>query len=129
LESLLYFTQKLPGNSQIGLAYYKWGCLTPPQISLPPPHPPPTLSPILFSPSLPFLLHVPGWPLLFSSPTPLCLYSLLYSPSHALNKLYSTLYLSYDWYLRGKGYLSMGPLQHPSHLTIPHSIKYTLGFL
>jgi hypothetical protein len=95
-------------------------------------------SPLLSSPLLssPFLLSSP----LLSSPllsSPLfsvclsiflCLYSLLNSPSYILNKLYSTLYPSYDWYLRGKGCLSMELPRHPSHLTILHSTKHILGF-
>jgi hypothetical protein len=50
-------------------------------------------------------------------------------PSHALNKLYSTLDPLYGCYLGGKGCLSMGPPSHPSHLTIPGSIKHMLLFL
>lgn len=54
-------------------------------------------------------------------PLSLCLF-LLNSPSHALNKLYT---IPVEWLVpQGKG---MAPHGHPSHLTIPGSIKH-LGF-
>jgi hypothetical protein len=73
------------------LTQYKMGCL-------PPPH---SRSPLASVPSLP----IPFPPL--SPRVHVRLYYLLNSPPFALNKLYFILYLSYGWYLRGKGCLSM----------------------
>jgi hypothetical protein len=93
---------QLPGNSQVGLAHYKRGCLTPP--------PSLTLLPLLSlsfapcSPSIPILFPPPRTHgcslLLYSLPLSsfLCLYYPLNSPPHALNKLYTTLYYTILYY-------------------------------
>jgi hypothetical protein len=45
---------------------------------------------------------------------------LLHSTPHAVNKLYSILYLSHGWYLRGKGCLRTGSQRQSIPCTIPH---------
>ena len=92
---------------QLGMPDYTRGCVPTSQLSYP-------LS--LFSIPLPLLFsHVPGQSLL-SSPSPfLTLHSILNSPPHAINKLYTILYQPYGWYLRGKGCLRMGLQKQPSH--------------
>jgi hypothetical protein len=122
LAFLLGSTPQLPGNSQVCLIHYKRGCVPSPHslplfpfcpFSLPPP--PPSLFTFSWSASTPLsaCLSV-TLSLLF------CLYSLFNFPPHALNKLYSILYPSYGWYLRGKGCLSIGLQKHPFHLSIQH---------
>lgn len=96
---------QLPVNSQVGLTH----CLP--------------LSPSLFLSCylvLPFPISpcAHGQPLLLYSlslfPSAfLCLYYPFSFPPRALNNLCSILYLSYGWYLRGKGCLSMGLQRHP----------------
>jgi hypothetical protein len=72
--------------------------------------------------------------LLFFPPRPppfLCLYYFLNSLTHALNKLYSILYLLCGWSLRGKGCLSMGPQRQPlpPHYTTPLPKHILASFL
>ena len=111
---------QLPGNSQVGLAQFKRGCLAPP-FSYPLASLLPLVSP--FSHSF-FPLSPCGhsWPLLFYSPLLSAFLSLYYppnSPLHALNKLFYTI-PSCGWSLRGKGCLSMGPQRHLLPLS-PHT--------
>jgi len=134
LVFLLGSAPQLPHNSQVCLTQYKRFCL-------------PLLTLLLsYSPSLPLLspfsslLSPPVRPAL----TPLLLFSLslslsllcLYSPNsppHALNKLYSILYPSFGWYLRGKGCLSLGPQRYnlpPQHATpLPNISLASLSIL
>lgn len=80
LVFLLGSAQQLGSNSQVGLASYKRGYLAPLSLLL-------SYFLILFA----FSLSDPFSPLLYSPSLSLsfCLYSLLNSPSHALNNLYS----------------------------------------
>ena len=89
---------QLPGNSQVGQAYYKRGYFPPFLYS----------HTVLLSNSLCSPLSESIFPL-SPFPTPLSLHVFLaglFSPSP--NKLYSTLYLLYGWYLSGKVCLIMG---------------------
>ena len=94
LAFCLSSTPQLPDNSQVGLVYYKTGCLPPPLTLLL------LLSCLLApcSPSLPIPfphLSTWSWPASTSLLSPfLCLYYPLNSPPHTLNKLYSILYHS-----------------------------------
>lgn len=75
-------------------------------------------------------LEHPGFPNASSTLNPLYLrlYSLPNPPSYAINKLYSTLYLSsYGRNLRGKGCLGTGLPRPPSTVIIPGSIKHILA--
>ena len=134
LAFLLGSTQQLPGNSQVGLACYVSVCWvrTPSLLTflsesfLPLTHF--SLFP-LPSPT-PYFLTCLSFPLNISPLFPFCLsllYSLLNSTSNALNKLYSTLYPSYVWYIRGEGCLRMGlPTEAPFNLMILYSTKHFL---
>ena len=127
LAFLLSSAPHLPGDSQICPTHYKRGYLLPPHslalLSSSPSVPPlsPHSPPLLFH-------HVHGQPLLCLSVClsvclsfSLCLsLSLLLRPC-ALNKLYSILYPSFEWY-QWKGYLSMGPQSHP--VPLQHTLPY-----
>ena len=92
-------TPQLPGNSQVGQAYYKRDCLPPP-LSLSLLFLLPTCFSLAlldssFSPSLP-PLSMCSWPWPTSTSLPLlsaflCLYYPLNSSPHALNKLFYTI--------------------------------------
>jgi hypothetical protein len=135
LAFCLNFAPQLPGNSQVCLTHYKWGCLPPPLsliltfllplCSLPIPFSTPSMSswptplfPPLSSPPLPspFPPPLPPFP-----PPFLCLFYPHNSPSHALNKL--ILYYTILWVVwlvpQGKGMPPHGPVEHPlpPHLT------------
>jgi hypothetical protein len=108
----------------------------------PAPHTPHLSLTLLFScsltlsvPSLPIPLphlfsHVPGQSLLLPLFAFLYLYAILSSPSHVLNKVYSALYVLYNWSLRGMpqhGPTEIPPSTSPNRASIKHILA--LSFL
>jgi hypothetical protein len=109
---------QLPGNSQVGLTYYKRGSFPPPRSLAPSsrPFPPPPLSKYSWLASSPLLL---GFSTLSAF---LHLYYPLDSPPHALNKLCSI--PSCGWSLRGRDVSAWPaealPSPTPHHTSIEH---------
>jgi len=127
LAFCLSSASQLPGNSQVCLTHYKRGCSPPPTLSCSLTFLLPLYSVLFFLPSFfpfPCPFSTCSWsastPLLSPFPPPLsaflCLYYLLISPPHALNKLYSILYHHVAGHL-GEGMPQYGPVEVPPYPT------------